>query len=699
MKTSASAPALTRRGKAESGVDRVLGSSQSEVRSEHCSDSAAGSRSAGRPRKDADKKRIGSKQAPADDRQEWTDKSQPSLPSAPINPRKISPPSLLEGVSSVARFANNHAEDRTVRLARINDSKHRRIANAQRAELENFPDANEFTGQLARLANTVMDMKTQHDGFQPMNANQKARAALFGRSGSKSQGHCGNGGSQFSREENEVWKEKVDAWKYTRRIEPELPPLERQPREFEPIICDQAVVKFNAQPDVIMRSSPEAHLEWLAYRGASREAHHLVVSELRARRRADFLAKRRISAFKSLEPKGIEEEEEETEQGIEEDEPTAAHWLIALTLSSFVGVAMQEIRIRNMSVEERALYVQQNAESLRRSKTASGYIKQAMVISSALEDPETKGRMDMMQCMFIGLFKTRVKRRHARTVQTCLIKWSTLGTFALLLKRFAGRIRYMQNWWRKICVPRLAQARMKLNQRWLRIERAEIVKEIKARDLKEAKEARLSKTRISEDHPDHPGNRIVIPMEDRIQLQLIEDKVRSQFIDNELRTRRYLLLPQTAMWEDEMRSWDEEMSEAVDTAGFLRGSGLEGAAQQQAFRWPPQRPTYMPTEFGKDKEKGEQEIVDMIERARAHPDGGGWTEIPKKVAGESLSTTLGAKASRKNGDFAAGCDEEHPFGHASQEDLQAFQLGDKDLPLEFREKAPGVQAPEWRQII
>lgn len=258
-------------------------------------------------------------------------------------------------------------------------------------------------------------------------------------------------------------------------------------------------------------------------------------------------------------------------------------------------------------------------------------------------------------------------------------------------------------------MPKLAKMRNKLYQRWMRIERADIVKDIKETDRKIKERAKPTTPMINPSHhklahgKTGEHHEMHMPLEERIQQELVSEEVRRTFIENELRTRRYLLLPQINMWEKDVESWNKELEEWEDTHKTMKVMGI-GDADHGGFRWPPQEPSHMPPEFGEHREEGEQQVLDMIRRARAHGwkiaggKNGGWSEVPKKVIGETLSSTLGAlQAQRKGGeDFAPGGDEDHPFGRPSNEDLQSYQVGDFALPNEFRETAPGVNAPEWR---
>lgn len=680
-------------------VEQPLGWSQGTVHCEQENDSAGVSRWAGKLRdlKQAPhKRRHSAKQLLTTDAE--VKAANPNPPASPPVQTKAVPPSLLAGLSSPAQAANSHVQHRGVRLARINKT---RRDTTNKPAIEDI-DVKGFEKTALRLTADVTDIRARHDTFQPMSQAQKARAALFLHSKQHSTE------SQPADDEDERggnWSEKMQAWKYVRKIEPELPPLEHIPPEFSKIKKDQTVVHFNARSDIISRNAPEAQLEWLAYKGASREAHHCVVAELRARRKADFLDKRRADAFQTHKVEDLGEDEEEPFMADAGKDGMAAKWLVNLARLSFLYTAREEIKLRNMSSKEREDYVADPdvAARLSVSKTTSGYAKQAMVISSALKDPGTKGRMDMLQCMFMMMMKTRAARKRAKIIHTCLGNWYRCGSIFLTLKAFSSRIRFLQKWWRTVCVPKLAQSRAKLSQRWLRIERAVALQDIKARDLKEAKEAKAKKDalrgsalRRAQLLPAPETVADLIPIEERINLYMISDSVRTTFIANELRTRRYLLLPQIAMWEEDVKAWDKQHAEWQETRKMLKVMNVEGA-DHGGFHWPPQRPTYMPAEFGSEREKGEREIMDMIKRARAHPNGGGWTEVPKKIVGQTCSIALGALNAKKHGDYSPGCDEDHPFGQVSREDLEGYQLTEDLLPIEFRETAPGLKAPEWRQ--
>merc|ERR1719174_97220 len=97
------------------------------------------------------------------------------------------------------------------------------------------------------------------------------------------------------------------------------------------------------------------------------------------------------------------------------------------------------------------------------------------------------------------MMRTREARKRTRIIHTCLGNWYRCGSIFLTFKAFGVQIRFMQRWWRKVCAPKLALARTKLYQRWIRLERADVLKDVKARDLKELQEAKAKRADVLKD--------------------------------------------------------------------------------------------------------------------------------------------------------------------------------------------------------
>lgn len=222
------------------------------------------------------------------------------------------------------------------------------------------------------------------------------------------------------------------------------------------------------------------------------------------------------------------------------------------------------------------------------------------------------------------------------------------------MRKFANNIRKLQQWWR-MCSRKLREARDKVSERWKRLERAEL-----ARELNKAAPI-----------PAKASSKVVAPklsLEERIEMFKISDKVRLNFIEHELRTRRYRLLPAVSVWEEDSAKWRQEMEEwrLTRTSHLIVGSR---AYLQSGFpRWPPPRPSYMPPCF-RAGSTGDDQILDMYRRARKSPDG--WLPVGRG----GLKSKPGAQVVQED----AGEAGSH-FPPADDGDLQLWRVDGDGLP-------------------
>lgn len=111
------------------------------------------------------------------------------------------------------------------------------------------------------------------------------------------------------------------------------------------------------------------------------------------------------------------------------------------------------------------------------------------------------------------------------------------------------------------------------------------------------------------------GQRPMLALSERIEIALMDANLRLRFIANEMRTRRYLLLPLTYAWEQQMdRYWEEvkEWRDEKEARGYLN---LKGGPLPPPL--PPGCPSHIPTD---------EELTDMVQRARK--DLQNYTRIP-----------------------------------------------------------------------
>lgn len=102
---------------------------------------------------------------------------------------------------------------------------------------------------------------------------------------------------------------------------------------------------------------------------------------------------------------------------------------------------------------------------------------------------------------------------------------------------------------------------------------------------------------------------------------VVDDVRRRKFITEEMRTRRYKLLPSLDLHRAVMEKWRFDVHNSRKVRLGLHASFNNhdtGYLERNVFMIPPPRPTAFPTEA---------EIMSWIRTARLHPKGGGWSEI------------------------------------------------------------------------
>lgn len=150
----------------------------------------------------------------------------------------------------------------------------------------------------------------------------------------------------------------------------------------------------------------------------------------------------------------------------------------------------------------------------------------------------------------------------------------------------------------------LRKIRAVVEKQWLRVEKIELTKIIRTSDM-------MSKTR----RPSKQTN----PMDERVEMARLTEVIRLNFIEHELRARRFLLLPAIAVWEEDERLWRENFKKWEDTRAACKVLGNTVHMEADPFGFPPACPSYMPST---------EKVLDMWERCLKHPRNKGWTEIP-----------------------------------------------------------------------
>jgi len=454
-------------------------------------------------------------------------------------------------------------------------------------------DPEELAREMEDVSASIAQLRKRHETFQPMSPDQAARQKLFG---APQESEEKGGRSQASRLpadrlSPEERRERFELLKFVRKIEPDLPPLERSPPPKGPP-PNQALVEFNASSTALQRWRPDNRSRIVAESAAERMQHVSRVVRNALEVKAAARARRRELA--ELRAGGL------AGQNALADLPEAAgQWLVITVVANFLQTALTELRLHKLAEKERCDYVMKHFERLKRKRVPQSSLTGELVsyVKLTMMDDFQK-RVPLLSTFFVARVGIKRHRKEARKVLTCLQAWRSSGPTILQLKRIGVFVRRIQRWWRERA-DWLQQMHNAVSLMWLTAEHGVLEGELRdmlswcTHDEREEFEARIDKSRLP-------------------------SAVRSRFIENEMRARRYLLLPRIYIYEEECARWRVQLQEWRETREALVLMTNGEHPELPVFNWAPVEPTYMPNE---------EEVMDMFLRARSRPLG--WTPIPQ----------------------------------------------------------------------
>lgn len=463
------------------------------------------------------------------------------------------------------------------RLARPDDS----------GEEENRLSEAAFEHVSDGVHSTAHSIKVRHQEFKPVAASEIARRALFG--GDQGSPNSDPNDAKSKKVFAEDLLDRFEIFKYVRKVEPELPPLDWPENPSAP--RDQTQVKFNATHESLNRWTKDERERCNGERAERRNAHQQDVKAMKKKRVAEMLAHKRADAERSM-LSALPAEEEH----VEEDEATvlSGKWLPLVAAVAFA----HEVNRRKSEYQP------------------VSDVELPEVNDESEEDPQVRfaRRISVVQCMWKTRGAIRAQRNRINVVAKKLSDWKSCGPIIAFMRRSAHGVRRIQRWWR-VCLVRLRNARLKVSKRWLRLEQRELTQEIKKNELLMG-----------------PRGGSQLPLADKLLMEMVEEKVRMNFITRELRALRYNLLPRIKAWEADLQFWRSEVEQWRDTRRALGILGHPMHHQVPPPHWPPKRPQYLPPD-GRRAAEGDEEILEMWRRARLNPFGGGWSEPWLKVSG------------------------------------------------------------------
>eukprot|EP00929_Paragymnodinium_shiwhaense_P012910 TRINITY_DN120790_c0_g1_i1.p1 TRINITY_DN120790_c0_g1~~TRINITY_DN120790_c0_g1_i1.p1 ORF type:complete len:884 (+),score=212.47 TRINITY_DN120790_c0_g1_i1:108-2759(+) len=552
------------------------------------------------------------------------------------------------------------------------DDDGRQASPMHTGELNLSADLEGFARESDVVAGSITDLQRRLAEFDPLSGGGKKDSLKRSRKNS------GDDGPQGAEEEAaEKLQERLEAYKFSRVYDPlGCPPLEmligtapKKPR-------DKAILERNAMPQSLKSWLPAVRKEKIADCAKRRElaiAHALVLrgqhEEEFRHAAADEVARKMAQATDAIHARF----EGRPKQLGSEQVPFQQQWL------SFVAAALFLKSVKEIKEAPKEEDRKPRRSKQRQSQVAGDPSEWTV---EALDLPS----FDILPTIVLTIqhFKKGAKARQekrncARMLMRSLNTWKTYGRLIAHMHAFLGRIRGLQQWWRDTAA-KLRKQRDEVSKRWERLEHADLLREYVSRDPQlqaqlraneaiaaaaaaaaAAKAANAGATATvagsGQRGKAQPGaaSSLTAHLDERIRMDMMTEVQRVRFIEHELRYRRYALLPEVALWEEDTRAWERQKQELATERDSFSAMGLDKDEAGPMFSFPPIRPTYMPAPHPESEaptaanpkgcvcaptcrgRQGDEEIMEMIRIARsAHPRGTGWQEVPKTKSTSAL---------------------------------------------------------------
>lgn len=556
-----------------------------------------------------------------------------------------------------------------------------------------FIDQAKLVKDFDKLTSALGEVKNMFEGFDPRRTAKQLTLSdlLAGAQGQKEDSGAGEDGDaeEALREAKERLAERLQAYKFARRIEPEMPPLAPLPPS------GLSPRKAPLQTLVVRNTSQEAIRVWLPH---NRKARISNFAEDRDNRRQMYQSQRIriIEESACLLQEDLERKERQASNAVEarklqaklrtesRDFP-AAKWFALIWAAGFLRQIQQDQKQRKVPVLERVQYFEEHQESLlvKRSKLTAPQMKEAIRMENVVQSPAVSRLFTSYVASIRMRRKIIMAKLNAKKVYQAMRSWQVAGRVIFALKNVAFQARKLQRFWRQ-CSARLHDQREKISQRWERLERQELTQEFSKWERPPPVGRRGSTASLS--------------MEDKVNMEMVSKAERMTFLENELRARRYFLLPAIANWERECQRWHEDYNQRLEHKRAFQALGQEfEESAEHAFSFPPSRPMHLPPahpvgeatrgavcSIGCPGRRGDEEILDMWRRCRQDPLS--WKPVPragiKEFAAKKEKKIAPAEESPKftSLDALLDNDKDQFFGDAPDAEARAFGVDAALMP-------------------
>jgi len=530
----------------------------------------------------------------------------------------------------------------------------------------------DVNGLTVQLMDKIAEMKTFHDSFEPrrrrMSTTSGHLVSFAGepKGGNKKSAMEEMMASEARKKETERRAERLEAYKMVRKVEPELPPLSPLTSTMSGVlkVRSDGIIKWHVSTDFLQNCTREARRDALENQKEEKMRRSLSAASYRE----DALARQ----HSELQEVWLRKKQQAKNAMMKQKEPPAKkHKFDEFFLERWLTMYAVARLNQNMFNILESAKVQKQKQVL----------EKRMLVLPKTDDAMT-AHFRLLVCMCWRYVRVKRARNDMRLVYQSLKGWKVAGRCFYMFKRFAKNIVNLQRWWRSVA-RRLKDTRERISRRWERIERAELHRELLRRQEDREKDKQLIRRPTLQSHQQPK-----LSIEEKIELERVDEATRLRFIEQELRARRYFLLPQIHLYEMEVRQWRQAQTDINETRKAHQALGLD-VPTGTIFRWPPIRPSHVPGAHLQTEAKGtpcpewcvgrrgDEEIMRMWRRCRKNPRG--WTEIPVKATGGTGAKTKwqGAGVEKKP---AAAAESVRLFGEATDEDLSRWGIYPPRMP-------------------
>lgn len=596
--------------------------------------------------------------------------------------KSLSDSALLHGVSQPVMLQNALASRHMAKTVDRHEALHKLARGMQDSRPAGTTDEQGFATLTDGLAKTISELRDGHEAFDPRRGGRRTSMDGFGRARPRPGGPSAQAPAddEQSAERHERLAERLEAYKMARRIEPELPPLTTE-SNFRQERPEQSIVARNTLPEELGKFFPPMRRDMLLRRREEREQHQLAVASQRnnqiveiSEQFAEVLARKRMQAEAALSSRRNPNRKQSKRFAVD-------RWLTICCVVSWLRAAHEEMELNKMDMQARINYVENHVMKSRRS--SSVVMQQVAFFGEIMMNEQLIRAMRLFVSVVKAKQRIMEQRKNSKMVYSSLLHWKIAGPFFIGIKQLAWQIRKLQSWWR-LCVRRLHALRDGISKRWEKIERKEVYSELcKDRSVKVRGMKKIT--------------------ENEIMQEMITESTRTHFIEQELRARRYFMLPKIYLCEEDTRKFKVQTQSMVETRNVHFAMGIKPPETSPTYVGM-DRPSYLPCAHLQSEarggccpewclgRKGDEDILSMIRTARQNRNGEGWTKIPQRRQSMARARPSGRTSAQRA--TAAprisevfrrerfSVEQATPFGEvAGDEELRKWGAGPEELPL------------------